>query len=329
MPFRTRPGKCSRSRRLVSLRRLGPGRYDLIVLGNLLKTFFTARPSLAGGTGDEAREPLDDEPARRFRAAVADWQAGRVPEAVAGCKKVLKLDPNSLPAYFLLAAIKLPGEDYLSVLARIHSYLRPRTYVEVGVDKGQSIRLVGPDTRAIGIDPEPRVEFELGTNVRIFAQTSDEFFAQHDVYAEQGGLPIDLAFIDGMHQFEFALRDFMNIEARCTSSSTILIHDVYPLDAPTSARERTTAFWSGDIWRLALLLRKHRPDLSFHTIAAFPTGLAIVRNLDPQSRYIRDHQDDLVEEYLAMGFDVLHGCEAERLAVFPNDWPQISALLDA
>jgi hypothetical protein len=132
-----------------------------------------------------------------------------------------------------------------------------------------------------------------------------------------------------MHQFEFALRDFMNIEALCAPSSTILIHDVYPLDARTAARERATDFWSGDIWRLVLLLRRHRPDLSVRTIGAAPTGLALVRNLDPKSSYIRDHLDALIAEYLAVDFSVLDGRKAEQLALFPNDWSQVRALLDA
>ena len=37
-----------------------------------------------------------------------------------------------------------------------------------------------------------------------------------------GGLPIDLAIIDGMHQFEFALRDFINIEKHSSPQSTNL-----------------------------------------------------------------------------------------------------------
>jgi hypothetical protein len=132
-----------------------------------------------------------------------------------------------------------------------------------------------------------------------------------------------------MHHFEFALRDFMNTEALCAPSSTILIHDVYPIDERTAARERVTEFWSGDIWRLVLLLRRHRPDLAVHTIAAPPTGLALVRNLDPESSYIRDHLEELVRDYLGVEFSVLDGCKAEQLALVPNDWPQIRALLDA
>ena len=93
---------------------------------------------------------------------------------------------------------------------------------------------------------------------------------------------MDLAFIDGMHQFEFALRDFINIEKYCSADSIILIHDVYPIDATSAARERASWFWSGDIWRLILMLNKYRPDLSVNVIAARPTGLAIVQNLDPR-----------------------------------------------
>jgi Methyltransferase domain len=296
------------------------------MLGSLFRNFFASSPA---PTAAGERASASAELAKRFEGALADWQAGRIPEAVAECKALLQLAPSYGSAHSLLAAIELPGEDYFRIIERIHAHLRPRTYLEIGVATGSSIRLVDSSTRALGVDPEPDIDFELGPNIKIFAQTSDDFFAQHDVHAELGGLPMDLAFIDGMHNFEFALRDFMNVEALCTPESTILIHDVYPLDERTAARERTTVFWSGDIWRLVLLLRKHRPDLDVHTIGASPTGLGIVRNLDPQSRYIRDQLDELVKEYLAMRFDVLDGRKAELLALFPNDWTRISALLDA
>ncbi len=301
--------------------------YDPGMLRNLLRNAFGASPVRA----DKVEPPADPgrELARRFEAAVADWRAGRSADAVGACRALLETTPNYSPAHTLLSTIELPGEDYFRLLERVHLHLKPRTYVEIGVAKGESIRLVDPATRAFGVDPNPRLQFEVGPNVRIFAETSDAFFAGHDVRTELGGLPVDLAFIDGMHQFEFALRDFMNVEPLCTPGSTILIHDVYPLDAPTATRERATAFWSGDIWRLVLLLRKHRPDLEVHTIAAAPTGLAVVRNLDPGSTYIRERLDALIEEYLAVDFSVLDGRKAEHLALFPNDWWQIRALLDA
>jgi hypothetical protein len=297
------------------------------MLGKMLKKFLTPRSPRAPAGG--AQSPADDTRSALLQAAQEDARLGRLPEAIAGCKAALELDPDCQAAHALLAAIELPGEDYFRLLGRIHAHLRPRTYVEIGVAKGDSIRRVSPETRVLGVDTEPAIKFKLPPNVKIFAQTSDSFFSQNDVRAELGGLPIDLAFIDGMHHFEFALRDFMNIEALCTPESTVLIHDVYPLDERTAARDRATVFWSGDIWRLILLLRKHRPGLAVNTIGARPTGLAVVRNLDPQSRYIRDRLDALIKEYLAVDFSVLDGCKADRLALFPNDWSRISALLNA
>jgi len=297
------------------------------MLRSLLKRAFATRPAPAAQA--PASADLEQELSQRFEAANADWRAGRAREAVAACKALLELAPNYWSAHNLLASIELPGESYFHMLERVHAHLRPRTYLEIGVSRGESIRLAGPGTRAIGVDPEPEVVFPLGPNVSVVEETSDEFFAGRDVRAELGGLPVELAFIDGMHRFEFALRDFMNIEALCTPSSTILVHDVYPIDERTAARERVTGFWSGDIWRLVLLLRKHRPDLVVRTIAAPPTGLAVVRNLDPQSTYIRDRLDALVAEYLAVDFRALASGKAEQLAVVPNDWSQVRALLDA
>jgi len=297
------------------------------MLRSLLKNVFAARSAPA------PRGPASDIPAQelaqRYEAAAALWRAGRAPEAAAACKALLEMAPDYWSAHNLLASIELPGETYSRMLERVHAHLKPRTYLEIGVSRGKSISLAGPGTRAIGVDPAPRVAFPLGANVGIVAQTSDEFFAGRDVRAEFGGLPVDLAFIDGMHHFEFALRDFMNIEALCAPSSTILVHDVYPIDERTAARERATEFWSGDIWRLVLLLRKHRPDLVVRTVAAAPTGLAVVRNLDPESTYIRRRLDALVAEFLAVDFSALAGRKAEHLGLVPNDWPQVRALLDA
>lgn len=286
-----------------------------------------------GHADPSAREPESTARVRaleeRFEAAAENWRAGRSAEAAAACRGLLEEAPNYWDAHNLLATIELPGERYVRVLERIHAHLRPRTYVEIGVARGESIRLVAPGTRAIGVDPKPAIAHALGPNVSVVAETSDSFFAGHDVRAELGGLPVDLAFIDGMHQFEFALRDFINIEALCDPSSTVLIHDVYPLDPRTAARERVTEFWSGDIWRLVLLLRRHRPDLVVRTIAAAPTGLALIRNLDPRSSRLRERLDALIAESLALDFGVLDGRKAEALALVPNDWPQIRALLDA
>ena len=262
-----------------------------------------------------------------FGAAVAQRELGANEAARECCETALALDPGMHPAHEFLAGLNFPGPYYLEVISMFHSHLRPRTYLEIGVETGQSIALARPETRAIGIDPEPKIAQRLPPGASIHSTTSDEYFAAHDVQAELGGLPIDLAFIDGMHRFEFALRDFINIEKHCTSRSTILIHDCYPLSRHTAERERRTTFWSGDIWRLVLLLRKYRPDLSVRVIGTAPTGLGVVRRLDPGSGVLREKYDAIVGEFLALDYSVLDADKPGMLALYPNDWEKVKAIL--
>src|SRR5258707_2335941 len=107
-----------------------------------------------------------------------------------------------------LAALALPGPDYRHALAAIHAQLKPRTYLEIGVSSGATLELAHTATRALGVDPEPNLKKPAGPNARIYALASDDFFSEIAVASELDGLPVDLAFIDGMHLFEFALRDF-------------------------------------------------------------------------------------------------------------------------
>jgi hypothetical protein len=266
-----------------------------------------------------------------YHRALLQRLLGRRRNAAESCKAALGTDDYSvahLRAHWMLAELEFPGEDYFRVLARIHEYLNPATYVEIGIDQGDSFEIVRPETLALGVDPNPRIKKPLGPNQRVFAQTSDDFFEQRDVISELGGKTVDLAFIDGLHLYEFALRDFINLEKDCSAESVILIHDVYPIDARCAARDRESWFWSGDIWRLILTLKKYRPDLSVNVIAARPTGLAIIQNLDPNSRALADRQQEIVDEFLATDISVLDGRKAEMLNRFPNDWDAIARLID-
>ncbi len=247
------------------------------------------------------------------------------------CHEALQTEDFSiahLRAHQMLANLEFPGEDYFRILARIHEYLRPANYLEIGIENGYSFKIVRPETLALGVDPNPRLRKALGPNRRVFAQTSDSFFEQCDVTSELGGKTLDLAFIDGMHQFEYALRDFINVEKYCAPDSVILIHDVYPIDSLSASRERASWFWSGDIWRLILALKKYRPDLTVNVIGARPTGLGIVQNLDPESRVLAERQDEIINEFLSLDLSVLDGQKDEMLNRFPNDWASIQRLID-
>src|SRR6266853_5345269 len=101
----------------------------------------------------------------------------------------------------------LPGPDYYTVLRWIHEILKPTNYLEIGVRRGDSLRLKLPDTTGIGVDPEPALKGETPPKTHLFSMTSNEFFQRHRLSELIGTSCLALAFIDGLHLFEQALQD--------------------------------------------------------------------------------------------------------------------------
>jgi SAM-dependent methyltransferase len=184
--------------------------------------------------------------------------------------------------------------DYLKVLAQLHAQLRPRSYLEIGVRTGRSLRLAkGP---AIGVDPDPDVAGELPPNIKLVRCESDVFFEGH-----AKGVRPDFAFIDGMHLFEFALRDFMNIERIAQPHATVVIDDIFPNHPKQANRERQTRVWTGDVWKLLEILREYRKDLTIRCINTVPTGLAVITGLNPKDRTLWQQYNPIVRKFMDIG----------------------------
>ena len=274
-----------------------------------------------------ARELDPDNPEYSYQESVALAALGSIDAARIAAARACELAPNVSPAHHFWAALELPGDDYMAFMRRLHPFLKPATYLEIGVFRGMSLALVDPGTEAIGVDPAPQIAHPLSPNIAVEVMTSDDFFASRDAGARFGGRPLALGFIDGMHRFEFALRDFINMERLCAGDATILIHDCYPLNRATAGRDvRAGMFWSGDIWRLILIFKKYRPDLQVNTLALAPTGLGVVRSLDPASTVLVDRYDEIVAEFLAIDYDVLAADKPGMLNLFPNRWEAIVKL---
>lgn len=167
----------------------------------------------------------------------------------------------------------------------------------------------------------------MNPSARFFALESDAFFAEHDLRAVLNGRPVDLAFIDGMHHFEVALRDFMNLERFCSNQSTILVHDCYPRDRETAGREHTSQFWSGDVWKLVLCISEYRPDVRIFVVDVPPTGVGIITNLDPDSTVLKNRYDEIFGAFIDLDYSVLDQGKDEMLNVVPNDWRLVRELL--
>lgn len=190
-----------------------------------------------------------------------------------------------------------PCEDFL---VRVHDTLQPRFYVEIGVEYGISLRLAS--CPALGIDPAPALTEPLAADHQVALMTSDDFFAFADVKSMLG--PVDLAYIDGMHQIEYVLKDFMNIERHGHPGSVVIIDDIYPVHPLQAERQRASRFWTGDIWKIIPILRGFRPDLLLLPIDTEPTGSLVVIGLDPTNDALWDSFDIICEMAISQMTDV-------------------------
>ena len=185
--------------------------------------------------------------------------------------------------------------------------MRPETYLEIGTLNGDTLALA--QCAAIAIDPCFQVNQAImgqKSSLFMFQTSSDAFFRSNRASAILGR-PLDMAFLDGMHLFEYLLRDFSNTERCCITRSIIVLHDCIPLDLHMAVRaaDDTTArslsryplWWTGDVWKFVCILKKYRPDLIIDAFNAPPTGLILVSNLDPDSRVLETHYDEIVSQF--------------------------------
>jgi hypothetical protein len=184
-----------------------------------------------------------------------------------------------------------PSMNARVMFAELHRVFRPRTYTEIGVSKGGS--LARSRTKSIGVDPAFRITAELNCDVRLFRETSDDFFARPDAFAHFGGVAVDFAYIDGMHLSEFALRDFMNIEKQMARTGVVALDDMLPRNALEAARVRLTRAWAGDVYKLHRVLETYRPDLTLIPVNVYQTGTYLVFGLDPDSTVLDEHYGEI------------------------------------
>lgn len=205
--------------------------------------------------------------------------------------------------------------QYLTFLESVHHQLAPERYLEIGVRNGASLSLAR--CRAVGIDPAFSITAELDGNVALFRTSSDEYFARPDPLAATGGLPFDLSFIDGLHLFEFSLRDFINAERHSSAKSVIILDDVLPRSVDEAARARHTNAWTGDVYSIIEVLARYRPELTVIPVGTHPTGLLLVMGLDPGNRVLDVNYPQIVAEFRRPDPQPVPATLVDRLTVVP------------
>ncbi len=228
-------------------------------------------------------------------------------------------------------------------LRRLHERARPRNYLEIGVFDGRSLAL--SRVPSIGVDPAFKVTQPQRLDVHLVKQTSDDFFARPDPILHlrsgrnplrnlrrgrppfahyRGGTTLDLVFIDGLHLFEFALRDFMNVERFAHWASVIVLDDMLPRNVDEAARDRHTGEWAGDVFKMIPVLRQYRPDLTLVPVDTTPTGVLVVLGAAPANDALKAHYDEIIEAWATPDPQVIPIEILERREAVPPE-----ALLDA
>lgn len=202
--------------------------------------------------------------------------------------------------------------NYIQLLERFHDARSDMgLYFEIGSRQGRSLT-ISKARNSIAVDPEFNITWPIQSPSRVFKMTSDAFFATRaDAVIDR---PIDMAFIDGMHLSEFALRDFINVERYCAPDAWVIIDDVLPYKSEIASRTRNTQQWTGDIYKLIPLLKTYRPDLSVTVFDVEVKGLMLVKGMDPENRVLSDNYDAIEQELMANDDPVISLDEIRRVA---------------
>ena len=119
-------------------------------------------------------------------------------------------------------------------------------------------------------------------NSKFFEITSDVFFKKNSklfFYKK-----IDVAFVDGLHTYEQALKDIENCLKYLEDGGVIVVHDCNPLSRASVCRSQDEAqktegwngSWNGDVWKTIAHLRSVRDDLNIFVLNT-DHGLGIIR----------------------------------------------------
>jgi Methyltransferase domain len=188
------------------------------------------------------------------------------------------------------------------VLQRLLDRTGAEAYLEIGVSKGRTFFPLRVASK-VGVEPHRTVPWRRrlrhwarNRRSHVLRMTSDEFFAQAEELLPRllGGRRPQLAFIDGLHSHEQALRDALSCLELMGGGGIVVMHDCSPPSAaaalPAASREEAAAAeapgwdgaWCGDVWKAVVQLRALHPTLSCFVLDC-DYGLGVVYRGRPEA----------------------------------------------
>lgn len=198
--------------------------------------------------------------------------------------------------------IPAKGQQYARFLDQLHGANLFDWYMEIGCRTGRTFAPVRSKT--VAVDPYFLAETNIiGTKpaLYLFQTTSDAFFASG--FLKKNAIKLSFSFLDGLHLFEYLLRDFMNTEANSIADGVIAMHDCCPASNEMTTRDLDNlprGSWSGDVWKLIPILQEFRPKLKITVLDCKPTGLVLVSGLEPKSTVLARNYEAILERYTSL-----------------------------
>lgn len=201
--------------------------------------------------------------------------------------------------------------DRQYVIQKLMKEKNLNNYLEIGVFNGHIFFRV-KSTFKVAVDPEFRFDSlrkfgksllnPLNFKNHYFEKTSDAFF-EEDAPTLLKDKKFDIALIDGMHEYEYALRDVENTLANMSSKGIIIMHDCNPLtkDAASSFEDwKNRDFadtWNGDVWKVILHMQSLRKDVNAFVLDC-DHGLGVITFGTPEKvmNYTREQINALTYE---------------------------------
>jgi SAM-dependent methyltransferase len=224
--------------------------------------------------------------------------------------------------------------DRILIAQSILDALGSEAYLEIGVNTGVSFIPIKAK-RKWGVDPSYTltarrlIKYAVFSFLRIkverlFRMTSDEFFVKNEKLLTSYG--IDVCLVDGLHTYEQALKDVLNVLKYLKPKGVILIHDCNPTtelmarpvarieDLIRQSSPQWDGAWSGDVWKTLVHLRSLRDDVDAFVLDC-DTGIGIVTKRRPKG-----HLPCSESDIRAMDYSFLSNNRQALLGLQPSEY---------
>lgn len=215
------------------------------------------------------------------------------------------------------------ASDRINRLATLNNAGR---YLEIGVAEGFTFHNVNVRHKT-AVDPE--FLFDTGRHSHkpghyYFPMTSDSFFAdmeriRADVYGED--VAWDIIYIDGLHRYEQAMKDFTNSLDFAHGNTIWIFDDTVPSDPWSAIPDMQFSYllrqmaglagrdWHGDVFKCVFALHDFFPEFSYATVTGMGNPQTVVWHTGETARRPRIFRD--IADIGRMGyFDMLGRCAA-------------------